>query len=374
MRGDYKVTVFAAGCGDSIMIEAHNKVVLTDIHYRKSQAEDEENDQVPDFAPAIRKACADDHLDVFVSTHPDKDHVAGFCEIFHCGSPETWDSDPDEGEPKIIVDEIWCSPYGADPHYTTEQAKPLVEEIKRRKALIDKPEGRRDGNRLIIMDTTTHTSGKIVDNFGWRLLAPTPAEWDIPNTDPPTSSNPTSLVLQWTITRSWGENKILILGDTSVEVLERLEKDVQKKSPEYIAWHILIAPHHCSRRSIGRVRNGGSTDEEFDESTGALAALSEQRGKGFVVSSSRRVVRGGDTPPSFHAKQQYLRILANGSEIDQSVRDRFKCTGGNDATEKPAHVIFNLTVSGPSLAATASPATVGLGGGSGSVGGGGSYG
>lgn len=374
MRGDYKVTVFAAGCGDSVMIEAHNKVVLTDIHYRKSQAEDDENDQVPDFAPDIRKACGDSHLDVFVSTHPDKDHVAGFCEIFHCGHPDSWDSDPDEGEPKIIIDEIWCSPYGANPHYTTDQAKPLVDEIKRRKALIGTLDGDRGGNRLVIMDTATHTSGKITDSFEWRLLAPTPAEWDIPNTDPPTSSNPTSLVIQWTVTRGWGDNKILILGDTSVDVLERLEKDVQQKNPEHIAWHVLIAPHHCSRRSIGRVWNGGSIDEEFEESAGALAALGEQRGKGFVVSSSRRVIRGGNTPPSFHAKQRYLRILANGSEIDQAVRDRFKCTGGNDAVERPEHVIFNLSASGPSLSATAASATVGLGGSAGSVGGGGSYG
>src|SRR5690606_1734760 len=141
-----------------------------------------------------------------------------------------------------------------------------VDEIKRRKALIGTLDGDRGGNRLVIMDTATHTSGKIADSFEWRLLAPTPAEWDIPNTDPPTSSNPTSLVIQWTVTRGWGDNKILILGDTSVDVLERLEKDVQQKNPEHIAWHVLIAPHHCSRRSIGRVWNGGSIDEEFEES------------------------------------------------------------------------------------------------------------
>ena len=38
MRGDYKLTVFSCGCGDSIMIEGHHKVVLTDIHYRAGRA------------------------------------------------------------------------------------------------------------------------------------------------------------------------------------------------------------------------------------------------------------------------------------------------------------------------------------------------
>ena len=134
------------------MIEAHHKVVLTDIHYT-GRAQDEGDDEVPDFAPDIRKACGNDHLDVFVSTHPDKDHVGGFCEVFHCGDPNFWDSDPDEGEAKIIVDEIWCSPYGANPHYVTDQAKPLIDEIKRRKALAGTWQADLNGNRLRVMDT-----------------------------------------------------------------------------------------------------------------------------------------------------------------------------------------------------------------------------
>ena len=122
MRGDNKLTVFAAGNGDTILLEAHNKVVLTDIHYRQDGAEDEDNDEVPDFAPDIRDACPDHRLHVFVLTYPDKDHLGGAGAIFHLGHPDTWDCEPEDGEPKIIIEEIWCSPYSIDPHYVTDHS------------------------------------------------------------------------------------------------------------------------------------------------------------------------------------------------------------------------------------------------------------
>lgn len=377
MRGDSKVTVFAAGNGDAIMIEAHHKTILTDIHYRQSGCEDEDNDEVPDFAADIRNACPDDHLHLFVLTHPDKDHLSGAAAIFHLGPPEAWDPDPDDGEPKIIIDEIWCSPYSVKPHYVTDAAKPMIDEIKRRDALRGTPAGTRAGNRLVVMDTSTHTTGSIVHGLDWRLLAPTSAEWNIPKAgagEPETSSNPTSLVIQWTISVGGTKNQLLLAGDATVEVMERLYRDVLLKNPDHLAWHILVAPHHCSRRSIGRVLNGGHKDEEFVESAKALQVLGEQRGNGFVVSSSRQIVRGAQTPPSFHAKNRYLRILARGKDVDDAVRSRFLCTGG-DSDNDPAHVVFNLTSWGPTRAQkTKSPAIVGGLGAASSVGRGGGYG
>jgi hypothetical protein len=99
MRGDNKLTAFASGNGDTVLIEAHRKTILTDIHYRQDGAEDDDNDEVPDFAPDIRAACPDHHLSIFVLTHPDKDHLGRAEAIFHLGPPTAWDPDPMEGEP-----------------------------------------------------------------------------------------------------------------------------------------------------------------------------------------------------------------------------------------------------------------------------------
>lgn len=353
-----KITFFASGNGDSVLLQAHGQTVMTDINYRASRAQDDDDDEVPDFAPEIRKACSDDHLDIFVLTHPDQDHLSGFGEIFHLGPPEDWEDDPDEGEMKIIVDEIWCSPYSANPLYTTDASRPVIDEIKRRKVLQGTAGVETDGNRLVIMDTSIYETGEIVAGLAWRLIAPTPDEADIlesDDPDKPNTSNPSSLVIHWTITVGGKENHVLLGGDSTVEVWERIHDEYLEDQPETLAWHILLALHHCSRRSIGRVENEGTDDETFVPSEKAEAAIGEQQGSGHVVSSSNRVVRGGQSPPSHHAKTRYLKILANGREVTDEERERFLCTGGNKEGDKVEHIVFKFSSAGPTKALLAAP-------------------
>lgn len=367
-----KITFFVSGNGDSVLLQAHDRTVMTDINYRVSKCQDPDDHEAPDFAPDIRSACPKDHLNVFILTHPDQDHLAGFGEIFHLGPPDDWTDDPDEGPVKIIVDEIWCSPYAVNPHYTTDASKPVIAEIKRRKKLLGSAAGKKAGNRLMVMDTKSHQSGNVTNGLAWRLLAPTPEEADIPKSDDannPNSSNPSSLVIQWTISISSKANYVLLGGDSTVEVWERIHDEVLNDRPSDLAWHILLAPHHCSRRSIGRVENSGTSDEKFVPSDRAEAALGEQKGNGHVVSSSNRIVRGGSTPPSFHAKNRYLKILAGDAEVTDDVRERFRCTGGEKSGDKPDHVEFKFSSKGPTKSLAVAATITGTGSASGRGGG-----
>ncbi len=340
-----RVTFFPSGNGDAVLLESGDCKIMTDINYR-SGTQNDDDDECPDYGPDIREACNQDMLDVFVLTHPDEDHCRGVGNVFYLGPPEHWDDDPDEGDTLILIKELWCSPYAASPHYATDDTKPMINEIKRRKKLQGTAAGNQVGNKLKILTTDTHSSGD-VGAFQWTLIAPTKDEADIPPPDKDGtrhSANSSSLCIVWSLNVLGYDNRIMLLGDATLEVLERVNRDV---SDEILEWNVLLAPHHCSRRSIGVVYDKGTEKEKFVPSEGAEAALSHVKDDGQVVASSRRFKRGGPTPPSLDAKKRYLRILAGDSDPGDDEEDRFHVTAGKTPKDEPQKVVFDFTRSGP---------------------------
>ncbi len=322
-----KITIFSVGNGDTILLEADNKRILTDLNYREGS--DDGKDDMLEFVSKIRSACSSAKLDIFVLTHPDEDHLRGFDKLFHTGTPSDWDSKGGTND-ILLVNEIWCSSYAIDAAYDTNESKPLLDEIRRRNKLtgISKE---MDGNRLRILKENSKTETGS-DKVSALVLAPNADECDVGKGDDDNqpSANPTSLVIQWSIMAGERINKVLLGGDAPACVWERL----CTKPDDYLKWDILIAPHHCSRYTLGSKNEDG----KFIYSKDAIAALNHNNEGGYIVASSKKLKNNDDDPPSYKAKEKYVdEILDN--------KDNFLCTGG-DNSSKAEHIIFEFTSSG----------------------------
>ncbi|GAW97077.1 MULTISPECIES: hypothetical protein [Colwellia] len=309
--------------GDSILIRAGNKTVLTDIHYRTS------SDEHYNIKVDIEDACPSNKLAYFIVTHTDRDHVRGFDELFHRGKPENQND-------KILVEEIICSQYVIDLTNPSPEAKDLVNEIRRRNNL---PEKERNvaGNKLRIVKANDNI--KVNERLTGRVISPSKTELDnaAPKEDQDDAKNNTSIVIQW-IYQDGNEaikSKIMLGGDAEREVWARLhvETEVDK-----LNWNLTTAHHHCSLTPFAK-KDKESGD--YVDNKDAINAISNPiNKKSFVVSSSRAVLRSKPNPPHYIAKNKWLNIID-----DTEIKSRFFCTAShNDGNAAP--VVFELNKDG----------------------------
>lgn len=310
------------GNGDSILVKSGYKTVLTDIKYRTS------SDDVYDISKDIKEACSNQHLNYFISTHQDQDHVLGFSELFHCGKPESWD----KKNGKILVDEIVCSKRALTEE-STDASEAILKEIKRRNKL--KTDQHQDGNRLLVVaeGDNIQVGTKLIG----KVLAPNDDEIG------GESRNNSSVVIRWVYQNSpdTTKTKILLGGDAECEVWERLDDDYNSNT---LGWNLCTAPHHCSMTPFASKEDIQDKEADYIDNEKAINALSYRLGSAFVVSSSKEIKRNADNPPHYKAKNKWLNILKK-SDTDETAKDRFYCTSTHD-NGKEAPVCFELNDKG----------------------------
>lgn len=384
-----RVTFFPVGNGDTTLIEANDKTILTDINYRCDRYTDRFRSSIDancsignaatlgyeeaskpfewvyyDFALDLQYACyhssyrsnREYRLSLFVLTHPDQNNLTGFDKLFYQGDPAEFEDRPREDDKLILIEEMWINACFADSKFETDESKPLFQEIKRRLNLQGSKESELNGNRICILEATS--SAGLVKTFSRNIeahvLSPVQKEGEISKAasgEDQADVNDSSLVIRWTVKVFGGVNRILLGGDATVEVWDRIWQNY-KNDVDKLSWQILLAPNHCSIDAMARKNKEG----KYEYSENALNALSQVEGDGFVVSSSEEIKHNDNVLPSWEAKQKYLEILKDADEsrfLNPDTRANAPLLYSQRQDYKPESVEFNLTKEGPIIDAPA---------------------
>lgn len=109
-------------------------------------------------------------------------------------------------------------------------------------------------------------------------------------------------------------------------------------TPEVLEYDLLLAPHHCSWRSLS-YDSWSDLRENAQLCDAARKALGQARGGATIISSSNKILDDAVDPPSIRAKREY-------DEITDEVDGWFGCTGDlKDAAVLELEVASNGSVS-----------------------------
>jgi hypothetical protein len=354
------LTFFPVGNGDMTLIalgDPAGTTILVDCNIRA--AADDPEDETRDVAADLRSRLKTDdkgrpYVNVFLSSHPDKDHISGLKKHFYLGSPGDYGDDKKPATEKhIIIREIWSSPIvfrrASKDHTLCDDAVAFNTEAKRRVSLARSKNfsGIEDGDRILVLgedeDGKTDDLGAIlvkvdetfdkvngVQNtlFSARLLAPLPAADE--SEEEAMSKNHSSVILNMELADAPERKTVknyLTAGDAEVLIWEKLWSK-HECNPEVLVYDTLLAPHHCSWHSLS-YDSRSEKGEDAKVCEAAKSALSQIKAEGKIIASSCAIKDDDCDPPSYAAKQEY-------EEIAKKEKGEFLCVGELPTEEKPA--------------------------------------
>ncbi len=333
------IEVFPVGNGDMALITtANGKTILIDCYRKAGSDYDYLQDRLIDRLNTDDKGRP--YVDVFVLTHPDKDHITGFSTMFHNGHPDNWS----DSSTKIRINEIWSSPRvfrrasakGTSGNNTLcDDAVKFNTEVKRRVQLYrDSGSIGEAGNRVIILSSDedgktddiqsivadlytsfAHISGLDDSTLNAFLLAPADKQ-EVAEDEEELTKNNSSAIIRFDLENTvYDEDRscdvtstqsFLIGGDAEVKCWEVLYNKLESTDQlNELTYDVLLAPHHCSWRSLSDDSESKCADPQLNQS--AHSALSFAKPNALILCSSQAF--GETTPPSQLARDEYEKIL-----------------------------------------------------------------
>lgn len=330
------------GSGDSttIVVDA-DTFVQVDVRHLACADEGDEDPRmavVDKLIEILPKVDGEPFLSVFILTHPDEDHCRGFADLLS----------------RVTIGELWHAPrvFREYPRDLCDDAKAFRKEAKRRVAKIIQNGGSAvDGDRVRVIGYDSLLDEDDYKGFPSSLLS-------IPGTsvselngiecsdrfkafihgpfkdDCEGDRNDTSVAMQVSLYDGDAAAKALLFGDLCYAPIKRI---FDASDADDLAWHIFLAPHHCSK-SVMYAKGEGESEESLKQDI-LDAVEGAAQSPGYIVSSSQPIPdtnEAGDNPPHAKAKHRYEEI----------VPDEFLCTQEHPNTEAPEPIIFSLGENG----------------------------
>jgi ribonuclease BN (tRNA processing enzyme) len=359
------IVFFPVDNGDMTLITlADGRTILVDINIR--QDADNPLTSTYDVASDLRGRLKRDmnnrpFVDVFLLSHPDKDHCTGLQKHFHLGALANYcDDNKIDNEKRIVIRELWSSPMvfrrASKNHTLCEDACAFNTEARRRVKInkennfFNIPQGDQilimgedengktdDLNPILIKSGTTFriNNQEYDSNLECFLIAPMTKQSE--ELECTLSKNHSSVILNFSIASNNHSDKCRFLsgGDAEVEIWEMIW-DKYRSTPEILAYNILQTPHHCSWRTLS-YDSWSEKGESAKESADAVNALSQARKGAAIVASSKLIQDEDSDPPCIRAKRTYTRIVQQ-----LSVSGKFYCTGEYPKSTNVKPLIFEI--------------------------------
>lgn len=339
---EHIIKFYPVGNADCTLVKlANGRTIIIDCSFREVTKDKDGNPTIFDVEEDLLKELntinGHPYVDLFINTHPHKDHIAGFDEHFYCGNPEDYDDKKDEN--KILIGELWVTPETLANDVASE-VEPLRKEAKRRRKQYkddDDYQGE-EGNYLHIIGYDKdkefdsrygYTPGKIVKkanghNFNWlEIFIHAPFKEEVTGTKEDGDKNLTSIVMQFGFKVEGNEEfvcKAIFGGDAEHPVWTHIVEN--NKDEEKLKWNLLLAPHHCSWSFFG----SNSKSDDVCEAAETMLKDYQVGESAHIISSSDKIEDNDNNPPSYKAMKQYKEYLKN--------KDYFYCVANTNVDKK----------------------------------------
>lgn len=350
---DATLTYFPVGNGDTGFIKLSDEATFViDLNLTDAASDEDDPTRYDVHGHLLKEARKDEsdypHIDGFLLSHPDQDHVRGFRKAFYTGDPAKY-SDKDRKAGRIITDELWFAPRIFSPFEEKELSDDATEfkrEVDRRISVYRKGGDARNlaGNRIRIIGYTDNPdlkgledimtipgntirliNGSVKKDFEFFVHAPVKKDTD----DKWADRNDTSIVLQARFMVDGQENAALAFfgGDAGCAIWETI---IEKSPGHSLEWDLFLSTHHCSWTFFSELPS-----EDNKPSETILNFLDKRKRPGaIVVVSSKEIKDDDDNPPHYMAAELYSKKVG---------KDHFFCMG--EQPTEPLH--FRMTKNGP---------------------------